>query len=96
MIFVLLLLTTNYQAYINVFNSYIKKDEMQQMRNSIVNSVKASNITNSEKDGDNSKEKKDSDVLNNSLKSFVNLKDENPTLDIDITPYDNRVIIPTI
>lgn len=96
LIFVLLLLTTNYQAYINVFNSYIKKDEMQQMSNSIVNSVKASNITNSEKDGDISKEKKDSDVLNNSLKSFINLKDEKPTLDIDITPYDNRVIIPNI
>lgn len=93
LIFTLLMLTTNYQAYINVINSYIKKDQMVEVSDSIINSVKASNITASEtwSDDDNNKT-----TLNNSLDSFVNLKDENPSLNIDLTPYDNRVVIPTI
>lgn len=94
-IFLLLMVTTNYKAYINVANSYIKKDEVEKTSESIINSVKAANITN-KKEVINDKTSKNGDNLNNSLKSFVNLKDEKPTLDIDITPYENRIIIPKI
>lgn len=94
-IFLLLMVSTNYQAYVNIANSYIKKDAMIEANNSLINSVKATNITNSNNE-DTKKNKKNNDNLNNSLKSFVNLKEEKPSLDIDITPYDNRIIIPKI
>lgn len=93
-IFVLLMITSNYKAYINIANSYLKKDEMAQTNNSLLNSVKATNITNTKKE--ETKEKKATANLNNSLKSFVDLKVEKPSLDIDITPYDNRIVIPKI
>lgn len=94
-IFVLLMLSSNYQAYLNIANSYIKKDEMVNTNNSLINSVKATSITNNKKE-EIKKETKDDDKLNNSLKSFVNLKEEKPSLNIDITPYENRIIIPKI
>ena len=94
-IFMLLMVTTNYKAYINIANSYIQKDEVVATNNSLINSVKATNITNANIK-ENKKEKKDNAVLNNSLKTFVNLKEEKPSLDIDITPYENRIIIPKI
>lgn len=94
-IFLLLMVSTNYQAYVNIANSYIKKDAMIEANNSLINSVKATNITNSNNE-DTKKNKKNNDNLNNSLKSLVNLKEEKPSLDIDITPYDNRIIIPKI
>ncbi len=93
-IFLMLMVTTNYQAYINIVNSYIKKDEMVAVNNSLINSVKATNITNVEKK--EIKTKRANATLNNSLKTLVNLKDEKPSLDIDITPYENRIIIPKI
>lgn len=92
-IFLLLMVSTNYKAYVNIANSYINKDEMSRNNESLLNSVKATNITNVEK---KETTKKDDDNLNNSLKSFVNLKEEKPSLDIDITPYENRIIIPKI
>jgi hypothetical protein len=93
-IFLLLMVTTNYKAYINIANSYIQKDKIVATNNSLINSVNATNITNQEKDI--KKEKKDDSVLNNSLKTFVDLKEEKPSLDINITPYENRIIIPKI
>lgn len=94
-IFLLLMATTNYKAYINIANSYIKKDTYAKNSDSILNSVKATNITNTKK-SETKKTKKEDENLNNSLKSFVNLKEEKPSLDIDITPYENRIIIPKI
>ncbi len=94
-IFALLMVTTNYKAYVNIANSYIKKDEMTATNNSLINSVKATNITNINKE-EQKKDKKEDANLNNSLKSFVDLKEEKPSLDIDITPYENRIVIPKI
>lgn len=94
-IFLLLMATSNYKAYINIASSYLKKEEVAKTSDSILNSVKATNITNTKKD-DTKKTSKDDENLNNSLKSFVNLKEEKPSLDIDITPYENRIIIPKI
>ncbi|MFA5917705.1 MAG: sortase [Candidatus Gracilibacteria bacterium] len=94
-IFMLLMVTTNYKAYINIANSYIQKDEVAATNDSLLNSVKATNITN-DNVKEQKKEKNDDAILNNSLKTFVNLKEEKPSLDIDITPYENRIIIPKI
>jgi hypothetical protein len=90
------MLTSNYQAYLNIINSYIKKDEMNQINNSLINSVKATNITNTKNDNPEENRKNDDTNLNNSMKSFINLKKEKPSLDIDITPYENIIIIPKI
>ncbi len=94
-IFIMLMVTTNYKAYINIANSYLKKDEMVAINNSLINSVKATNITNVQ-EKKIKKEKKDDTILNNSLKTFVNIKEEKPSLNIDITPYENRIVIPKI
>lgn len=98
-IFFLLLITTNYKAYLNIADSYINEWQMKQTENSLINSVEATNITNSnDVNLDKKTTKKDDDTSNisSSFKTFTNIKAENPSLDIAITPYENRIIIPKI
>lgn len=101
-IFFLLLITTNYQAYLNIVNSYINQSQLEQTKNSLINSVEAVNlITISDNDTKKKTEKNieskdDSNNLNNSFKIYSNVEEEKPSLDIDITPYENRIIIPKI
>ncbi len=105
LIFAILLLTTNYSAYYNIAKSYIFKDELKQEQNSILNSVSAAQITkkirekkkiekNLEKMKKNEKKVK---VKKYSIKKLTTIATQNtPKLDIDITPYENRIIIPKI
>lgn len=106
-IFLLLLVTTNYEAYTNIAMSYFQKEKMQEINNSIINSVKATNITdeknNSSLSGETDETKsilglkeKTTNSLNKNISSIVKLRKEKLSLDIDITPYDNRIVIPKI
>lgn len=94
-IFFLLLISTNYSAYINIANSYINKDKMEETKNSLINSVAATNININTSETITVKTK-EVDIINDSFKKFVDTKNENPSLDISITPYENRIIIPKI
>jgi len=104
LIFAILLLTTNYSAYYNIAKSYLYKDELKQEQNSLLNSVSAAQITKkikSEKKIEErlNKEKKENKakIKKYSIKKLVNVANQNtPKLDIDITPYENRIIIPKI
>ncbi len=102
-IFLLLLVSTNYEAYTNILKSYFQKEKMQEINNSLINSVKASNITEktnkdfkSSENNNKSLVKSIESSIDKSVYSFTKFNDENPSLDIEITPYDNRIIIPKI
>lgn len=98
LIFWVLLLTTNYSAYTNIAKNYLFEDDLKNDRNMIINSVKASyiqeqreNIVNESDDEDVSK------VPFHSIESLVKTRNkEKVNLKIDISPYENRIIIPKI
>jgi len=105
LIFWVLLLTTNYSAYINIAKSYIYSWEMKITEQRLVNSVEATNIKDKYKDI--AKQKKEEKITKDitseesitklsitKLKKKQDKKDIN--LNIKITPYSNRVIIPKI
>ncbi len=102
LIFWVLLLSTNYSAYFNIVKSYILKEEMQKKSKSIISSVEASNLKSKviekmEKK-DNVWEKEDKEKLwVNSIKKYKKeLNSKDIELNIEITPYENRVLIPKI
>jgi len=102
MIFAVLLLTANFSAYSNLVKSYIYADQLKVESSSLLNSVEASKITN------NIKQKKViitkiNENKENSEKSKYSIKklalETNklkPKLNIEIAPYENRIIIPKI
>lgn len=105
LIFGLLLVTTNYSSYMTVVKSYIFSEELKNNNDMLVNSVKASYIqedmknrnknwlTKSElEEVENSTEK----LTSHSIKSLVKKNDDDIKLKIDITPYENRIVIPKI
>ena len=101
LIFGVLLLSTNYSAYINIAKSYIYDWEMKITQQKLISSVEASNIKEKyskekiEIIKEEKIEKKESNKL--SIKKMKKEQDkENINLNIEITPYENRVIIPKI
>ena len=102
LIFAVLLLTANHSAYTNLAKSYFFADEFHEKSQSLLNSVSASEVITKEK---NKKEKRIEEDRNNqkskkskySIKKLVNeINKEKPSLNIDIAPYENRVVIPKI
>ena len=97
-IFVVLLAATNYSAYINIAKSYVYSWELKANKQKLITSVEASNIK--EKYSEEKKEeiiieKKEENKL--SIKRMKREQDkENIKLNIEITPYNNRIIIPKI
>jgi|TARA_Y100001960_G_C14710125_1_gene846533 hypothetical protein len=102
LIFALLLVTTNYSAYYNLAMSYIFQDEMANTNQSLITAVEASNITETFREDiikkkeivEEQKEEKDSEYSIKNLIEEDNARDMN--LDIEITPYENRIVIPKI
>ena len=101
-IFAVLLLTANYSAYINVAKSYIYADEMKVEAISLLNSVEASKITQNIqkerkiKQNENEENLKASKSKYSFKKLTLDTNKNKPALDIEITPYENRIIIPQI
>lgn len=92
-IFWVLLVTTNYSAYMNIAKSYLMKEEVQKTTSWLLNSVEAAKISDivSEK----VEEEKEEEKL--SIKKYKKeLDSKEINLDIEIAPYTNRVIIPKI
>ena len=98
LIFAVLLITTNYSAYINIAQSYIFAWELEINRQKIISSVEASNIKERYAEvvvEQNKEEKIGTEKL--SIKKMKQEQDrENINLNIEITPYANRVVIPKI
>ena len=102
LIFFVLLLTTNYRAYLNIVNSYVYKEEFENKSKKLISSVQASSINEKYKNNIDIKKaiiEKDKEriISKYSIKNLVNSSDnEKLNMDIEITPYENRIVIPKI
>lgn len=98
LIFAILLVTTNYNAYYNIAKNFVFQWDAQSTQQRLISSVEASNIKDkySKVLVDEIKEEKvEADKL--SIKKMIKEQNKNNiNLDIEITPYENRVIIPQI
>lgn len=101
-IFALLLITTNYSAYINIAKGYLFQKDLERTSTSIISSVEAAKISESVKTKKEIIKKINQENKNpNSSKYAINnitreLQKKDYKLDIEITPFENRVIIPKI
>ena len=106
-IFWILLLTTNFSAYSNIIQSYIFKDQNKQESISLLSSVNAgkiteNNILDKKEDNNNKNEniinlKTEHSTKNFSIKKILTKNNnDNIDLDINIVPYENRIVIPKI
>ncbi len=106
LIFLVLLLTTNYSAYYNIAKSYLYEDEFKSNEQSLITSVEASNILKKEEIKRKTKEEQIKKIeekqyidkwVYHSINKLVAKSNKNEiNLDINITPYENRIIIPKI
>lgn len=97
LIFGVLLIWTNYNAYINVVKWFLFQEEYKKSWESILNSVEASNIKEKiiEKVEEEKNEEKES--TSSSIKKYKKeLEDKKINLNIEITPYENRIVIPKL
>lgn len=100
-IFVFLLVFSNYSAYFNIVKSYVMKEEFSKKEELLINSVEASNII--EKEQEKKVEEKEEEERNlvshyrHNIKNLAGDKEiDDYTLDIQMTPYESRIIIPKI
>ncbi len=94
-IFWVLLVTTNYSAYVQVAKSIIFKEQAEQTRNGILNSVEASKIKT--QITEEKKENKDEVVEASTIEKYKkDLDEKDINIDIEITPFSNRIIVPKI
>lgn len=102
-IFMLLLSASNYSAYIEIARSYLNPELLEQNKNALLSSVNGSQLLEETASGGVEKEttnQKVSTVKNKTYHSMDKLLnggyDESLNMQIDIVPYENRVVIPKI
>lgn len=107
-IFALLLLTANYSAYTSIVKNYLFEDEIIETQKSLISSVKASVIKEKVKEKKEERKifrnEKDIEIVNNEYKTSIysmnqlmnRANREDIKIDISISPYENRIIIPKI
>jgi len=103
LIFAILLVTTNYSAYIEIAMSYVNQEKINENRQLLISSVKASYIQDKiveKKKKVMKKDEKHSNLYKRNIswmkKLINNQTNRNLNLDINITPYENRLIVPKI
>lgn len=104
-IFWVLLLVSNYSAYWNIAKSVIYAGELEQTKNSLIESVAAANVGEGKQErvqaqtfGKFSEEASWAVLSGGEKHSIAALvaKNDDVALDIEITPYENRIVIPKI
>lgn len=107
-IFGVLMVVANYSAYMNLAYSFLYAEEMERTKNSLIESVAAASIdenieeTQDIQEVDTFKQLKDEDTheYTPSMHSLSRIAKKSQAsdidMDIDITPYENRIIIPKI
>lgn len=101
-IFFWLMLIANYNAYYNVVYSYVFAWELQNKESQIISSLQSANIEKSTADikkiQDSTKYTQKEDIEIQYKKNIADIKPDNDnlSLDIDIAPFENRLIIPKI
>ncbi len=101
LIFVVLLFTTNYSAYYGVISSYIFQKDFEQKSQSLLNSVQASSIVEESKEElevslESATVRKIKEDFNSIEMLAAKAKSAEVDLGINITPYENRIIVPKI
>ena len=100
LIFAVLIVWTNYKAYLNIAKGMLMEETIQKESKWILNSVEASNIKEkvvTKKVKDDAAKKEEEKTISTSIKKYKKELDEkNISLNIEITPYENRIIIPKI
>ncbi len=95
-IFAILLISTNYSAYVSIAKSYIYKWDLELKEQKLISSVEASNIREKYAD-EKTKKKLNEDISKLSINKIKKEQDkESINMNIDITPYENRIVIPKI
>lgn len=108
LIFGWLLVTTNYSAYLEIAKSYFSPEALETTKNSMYASINSASIVKNEWELELSEEKEIQnqiqleqkiDIVKNktyhSMEKIVWFNEEIP-LNIEITPYENRIVIPKI
>jgi hypothetical protein len=103
-IFMLLLATTNYSAYVEIAKSYINPEAMEDAKNGMYASIESSTIIKEQEEQkvqeSISNEQKLEMIKNKNYHSMEKLNhvrgDDNIAINIEITPYENRIVIPKI
>ena len=106
LIFAFLLISTNYSAYSNIAKSYVFKEKFEENNKSLVESVNAwyikEKINQKYEEEDNLRKdeaEKDKKYSKNDHSIFKLVKEANKediNLKIEMTPYENRIVIPKI
>lgn len=107
LVFGVLLVATNYQAYLEIATNYISPDRLQNSSNAMLTSINSNNILKADA-SEISKE----EIQNNWEKMIENkIKEKNKihsmerliqdsskdlNIDIEMVPYENRIVIPKI
>lgn len=106
-IFIIMLLTTNYNAYTEIAKSYINPNALTEKKENMLSSIQQSYIRN-ENIKNNIKENIQININNDfldvknktfhSMNKLINTSYSNSinNYEIDITPYENRIVIPKI
>jgi len=99
LIFIVLLVTTNYSAYFGLLKSYIYADEMAHKSELLIHSVAASNIQKEVREDKQLEAQAQEENSKNphSIEQILSVKKQDDLkLDIEIVPYENRIVIPKI
>ena len=99
-IFTILLITSNYSAYSNIVKSYVFPSELEKSKNNLLNSVQWWNIIIKQQWEKENKIEQTIKLKKRYYSHIYNMKNnqdkQDIELNIDITPYNNRIIIPKI
>ena len=96
-IFIVLIIWTNYNAYLNIAKWFFFKEEIEKESKSILPSVEASNLKEKTIEKVTEEKKEEEEKASLSIKKYKKeLDNKNISLKIEITPYENRVVIPKI
>lgn len=95
-IFVVLLLFSNYNAYYNIVKSYVFQWQFRKNEELLINSVEASSLVSKEQENTKGTLELNSANQHSIKRLIAESNKEDLELNIDITPYENRIVIPKI
>ena len=98
MIFSLLLTVTNYSAYLEIAKNFLSPESLKQSSQAMIASINSTNISKAE--ADNTQLTSTASILDDksfhSMEKLVWKNNSDLDINIDIVPYENRVVIPKI
>ena len=106
LIFWVLILWANYNAYIEIARSYLNPEILESNKNALIASVNNNQITSSKeivnedilppKEEKNKKIEETKNKTYHSINKLINKESKDFNTNIEIVPYENRIIIPKI